>query len=55
MAAKNPTPKAADDGSRLSTILPTPVHKAIKIKAVETDRSIQDIVTEALEEWLARN
>lgn len=54
MPAKKPASKA-DDGSRLSTILPTPLHKAIKIRAVETDRSIQEIVTEALTEWLKRN
>lgn len=53
--AKKTAPPANDEGSRLSTIIPTPVHKAIKMKAVETDTSIQDIVAEALEEWLDRN
>lgn len=40
--------------SRLSTVVPTPLYKAIKVKCIENDRQIQDVVAEALQEWLAR-
>lgn len=53
--ARSRDPKVPAGGSRLSTVIPAQLHKVLKIKSVESGRSLQDVVAEALQEWVDRN
>ncbi|MEI6621980.1 MAG: hypothetical protein WCP28_08750 [Actinomycetes bacterium] len=41
--------------SRLSTIIPADLHKRVKIAAITHDRALQDVIAEALADWLKKN
>lgn len=38
--------------SRLSTVVPEELHKQVKVAAAISGRSVQEIVSEAIAEWL---
>jgi hypothetical protein len=46
--------RVSEGYSRLSTVIPVELHKAIKIAAITDGRPLQDVITEALDEWVRR-
>lgn len=46
---------AREETTRLNAMIPVSLHKRVKLQAVEEERSITDIVIEALDEYLSKN
>lgn len=46
---------AEGEARQLKTVMPTELHKRLKITAVVKDRTLNDIVNEAVEEWLDKH
>lgn len=45
---------ATTEQSKLGARVPTDVHRALRLAAVEDERRQDEIVTEALQQWLQR-
>lgn len=54
MPTKTPRPRISEGETRLSTVVDANLYKQVKIAAITNDMSIQAVVGEALELWLAQ-
>lgn len=52
---KQPAERVPEGSTRLSTVVDAALYRQVKVTAILSGRSVQDVVGEALSEWVARN